>query len=95
MAELDIQIACTWFHRFSHLQFVAEKRGRYSGRCNTCGSGLAREGCVSGKVVSTDTQPSRASPLPQGFCIQFIDRSSPCSRSACAPAQWQAARAEG
>ncbi|RBC01584.1 hypothetical protein C3E97_013365 [Pseudomonas sp. MWU12-2115] len=31
-----------------------------------CGSGLAREGVVSGTKVSTDTPHSRASPLPQG-----------------------------
>ena len=32
-----------------------------------CGSGLAREGGVSGKSMSTDTPLSRASPLPQDF----------------------------
>ncbi|KQN53336.1 cobalamin biosynthesis protein CobN [Pseudomonas sp. Leaf48] len=32
-----------------------------------CGSGLAREGGVSGKSMSTDTPFSRASPLPQDF----------------------------
>jgi hypothetical protein len=34
-----------------------------------CGSGLAREGGGSGRTTLTDTQPSRASPLPQGSCV--------------------------
>ncbi|ANI51980.1 hypothetical protein PDR5_02500 [Pseudomonas sp. DR 5-09] len=41
-----------------------------SGRCTrrlrgSCGSGLAREGVVSGELMLPDTPSSRASPLPQ------------------------------
>ncbi|AUG08352.1 hypothetical protein CXQ82_17800 [Pseudomonas sp. S09G 359] len=32
----------------------------------SCGSGLARESCVSVPDTQADTPPSRASPLPQG-----------------------------
>jgi hypothetical protein len=27
LAELDVQVAGTWFHRFSHLQFIQKMRG--------------------------------------------------------------------
>ncbi|KAA8703696.1 hypothetical protein FIV38_00445 [Pseudomonas proteolytica] len=42
-----------------------------------CGSGLARDGGVSGITSGTDTPLSRASPLPQGTFNIW----GPCSKS--------------
>jgi hypothetical protein len=42
-------------------------RSHLHNTAKNCGSGLAREDCISVDKFSTDTTPLQASPLPQGY----------------------------
>ncbi|PKH84067.1 hypothetical protein CXF97_05295 [Pseudomonas sp. Choline-02u-1] len=54
-----------WNSPFEPPTSIPESGRRTRRSCSTCGSGLAREEGVSVNIKSSDTPPSRASPLPQ------------------------------
>src|SRR5471032_2924987 len=67
LAEADIEVAGTWFHGCSHLQFKYSQTGT-----GPCGSGLARDSDAPVTVPVGSAGPIAGKPAPTGIAVWLL-----------------------